>query len=203
MRNNAGFTLIELIVTMAVAGILASVAIPSFKTTIQNNRLATQSNDLLGALLYARSQAVNGGSTTSTYVQVCAANSASNPTACSTNTSDWNNGWLVMGYPTTPTAAPGTATNLAPVSSTPTVLRTFSALPSGTTLDANAYGADISFAKDGTLASATTGTYFILCDSRGVNYGRAIYLGTSGEARVATTPGKLLNGTTAITSCTQ
>jgi type IV fimbrial biogenesis protein FimT len=205
MQRSRGFTLIELVVTLTVAGILTALAIPSFKTTIQNNRLITESNDLLAALLYARSQAIGGGSTSSTYVHVCAANSSTSPTGCSASSSDWGNGWLVMGYPTAPSAAPGSATNLSAASTTPTVMRVFAALPSGTSLDANAYGSNINFASNGTLQSSITGStaYFILCDSRGVKYARAIYLGTSGEARVATTPGKLLNGSTAITSCTQ
>ena len=197
MQKESGFTLIELIVTLAVAGILTAVAVPSFKTTIMNNRLATQSNDLLAAMLYGRTQAISTGSTQNQNVKVCA---SSDGASC--NSTNWANGWIVMGYTSTPTAAPGTATNLG--TSTATVIRAYPALPSGTTLDSNAYGSSVAFAGNGSLVTAITGSsYFILCDSRGVTYGRAIYLGASGEARVSTTAGKLLDGSTAITSCTQ
>lgn len=200
MRKTSGFTLIELIVTLAVAGILTAVAVPSFKTTIDNNRLVTQSNDLLAALLYARTTAISSGSTQGQNVTVCASSNTNTATP-TCNSSNWANGWIVNGYTSAPTAAPGTATNLG--APTATVIRAYPGLPSGTTLDSNAYGSSVGFTGNGSLATAPSSpTYFILCDSRGVTYGRAIYLGASGEARVSTTAGKLLDGT-AITSCTQ
>lgn len=206
MRKAAGFTLIELIVTLAVAGILTAIAVPSFKTTIQNNRQATQSNDLLGAMLYARSQAISGGSHDSVSppldVTVCA---SSDGATC--NSTNWANGWIVEGYPTAPSAAPGSATNLAPPATTATVMRTYGALPSGTTLNGSAYDnnqGSIAFTSTGNISSNTpyTGTkpYFILCDSRGKTFARAIYLGASGEAKVSITPGQYLDGTS-ITGC--
>lgn len=200
MRKAAGFTLIELIVTLAVAGILTAIAVPSFKTTIQNNRLVSESNDLLSSMLYARSQAIDGASTSSLgeYVTVCA--SSDGATCSSTN---WANGWIVEGYPTAPSAAPGSATNLAPAATTATVMRVYGALPSGTTLNGGAYSgsATITFTNNGGINNTITGkSYFILCDSRGKTFARAIYLGGSGETKVSTTPGQYLDGTS-IAGC--
>lgn len=56
-----GFTLIELMVAIAVLAIVATVAVPSFRELIENNRLATESNRLLSAMSYARSEAVRVG----------------------------------------------------------------------------------------------------------------------------------------------
>jgi type IV fimbrial biogenesis protein FimT len=57
-----GFTLIELIATMAITGTLLALAIPSFNSTITSSRLTSYANDLVSALNLARSEAVRGGS---------------------------------------------------------------------------------------------------------------------------------------------
>lgn len=48
----------ELLVTLAVFAILASLAAPSFSSLVAENRLTSQSNELLGALIFARSEAI-------------------------------------------------------------------------------------------------------------------------------------------------
>ena len=55
------FTLIELVMTMAIAGILVTIAIPSFNSTLTSSRLTNYANDLVGALNLARSEAVRRG----------------------------------------------------------------------------------------------------------------------------------------------
>ncbi|MCC5826462.1 GspH/FimT family pseudopilin [Alkalimonas sp.] len=56
--KETGFTLIELMVTVAVMAIVLTVAIPSFTNLINGNRLTSQANELLSALSYARSEAI-------------------------------------------------------------------------------------------------------------------------------------------------
>ncbi|GAB2894302.1 GspH/FimT family pseudopilin [Microbulbifer echini] len=56
-RTN-GFTLIELMVVITVLGIVTALAVPSFSTLIENNRMSTMTNDLNSTLQFARSEAV-------------------------------------------------------------------------------------------------------------------------------------------------
>lgn len=55
-----GFTLLELIVTVAVAAVLLALAVPSFQNMIASNALSTASNDFVSALNLARMQAIKG-----------------------------------------------------------------------------------------------------------------------------------------------
>lgn len=61
LRRSAGFTLVELMMVVAILAIVMAIAVPSFNTMIKNNRLVAASNDLAGALHYARSEAVRRG----------------------------------------------------------------------------------------------------------------------------------------------
>ncbi len=61
MKMCRGFTLLELMVTVAVVAILATVGVPGFQELIQNNRVTTQTNELVTALNFARTEAVKRG----------------------------------------------------------------------------------------------------------------------------------------------
>lgn len=63
IRRPSGFTLIELMVTLAVAAILLAIAVPSFRDMLERNRVAAQSNELLGGLQTARSEAIRKNAT--------------------------------------------------------------------------------------------------------------------------------------------
>lgn len=81
LRPAAGFTLFELIVTLAIVAIMAAVAVPSFQTFFVSSRAQTQTANFVEALNYARSEAVRRAKE----VRVVAA---------SGNTS-WQQGWSV------------------------------------------------------------------------------------------------------------
>ena len=66
-RPASGFTLVELMVTLAVAAILLTLAIPSFTSVINGNRLTTTANELVGSLQLARTEAIRRNAR----VQVC------------------------------------------------------------------------------------------------------------------------------------
>ena len=58
-----GFTIIELMVAIAVFAILAAIAMPNFSEMIQNQRARGAASDLFGSLLYARSEAIKRNTT--------------------------------------------------------------------------------------------------------------------------------------------
>lgn len=62
-KQASGFTLLELIVAISIAGILMAMAIPSFSDMMRNNRLTTYANELVTSLNIARSEAVKRGIT--------------------------------------------------------------------------------------------------------------------------------------------
>ncbi len=82
-----GFTLFELMVTLAVAAIIISFGVPGFMSFIQNNRAATHTNDLVAALNLGRSEAARRGAA----VTLC---SSANGATCS-GSNDWSNGWII------------------------------------------------------------------------------------------------------------
>ncbi len=97
MNRKSGFTLIELIVTVALVAIVVTIGIPSFQEIIRNNRLTTQTNDLVMALNLARSEAIKRGAV----VSVCKSSNGSqcNPSACSGGAGDsveWTEGWVIF-----------------------------------------------------------------------------------------------------------
>ncbi len=61
MSTERGFTISELLITLSIVGILATLAGPSFSDMLKNNRLTTQTNDLILAMNIARSEAVKRG----------------------------------------------------------------------------------------------------------------------------------------------
>lgn len=57
-RKQAGFTLIELMVTIAVLAVIVTLAVPSFQDTINSNRLTSAANETSAVLQGARMEAV-------------------------------------------------------------------------------------------------------------------------------------------------
>jgi type IV fimbrial biogenesis protein FimT len=61
MKSQRGFTLIELMVAMAIAMILLAVGAPNLRGTLQNNRSTAMANDFVSVVNFARSEAVKRG----------------------------------------------------------------------------------------------------------------------------------------------
>jgi len=88
MKKYSGFTIIELMITLIIVGILLAVGVPSLRSFMQGNQLIAASNELVSALHVARSEAIKLNSR----VSIC---ESSDGATCS-NTGSWNNGWIVF-----------------------------------------------------------------------------------------------------------
>ena len=64
-RKNAGFSLIELMVSVVVLGILASIAVPSFQAWIRNTQIRNAAESIANGLQRARAEAVSRNTNTS------------------------------------------------------------------------------------------------------------------------------------------
>jgi type IV fimbrial biogenesis protein FimT len=90
--RHSGFTLFELLVALAMVGILVGLAAPSFRDFGTNTRVVTTHNDLVGAFAYARSEAIRRNSP----VTVCSSSATATDRYEKCATTGWGNGWLVF-----------------------------------------------------------------------------------------------------------
>ncbi|WP_459865282.1 GspH/FimT family pseudopilin [Endothiovibrio diazotrophicus] len=171
-RIARGFTLIELVVTLALVAMIAAFGVPMFERLIVNNRLTAQANDFLSTLLFARTEAVKRGVT----ITVCKSGDGA---SCTTN-GGWDQGWIAF------TDSNGLAN--AVVDSNETIVRTGNALPTvysltGTTNVQNS----ISYLPTGrtqTVGGNTQNGTLTLSHNLLSNFQRQITLSRTGRAEV-------------------
>jgi type IV fimbrial biogenesis protein FimT len=88
-RRQFGFTIVELMVTLAIAAVLIGLAAPAFNEFLAQRRLTTQVNDFLVAVQFARSEAVRRGARVSLQSMDAA-----------DNANEWGKGYcVVVGNP--------------------------------------------------------------------------------------------------------
>ncbi len=179
-----GFSLMEMLVVVAIGGILAAVAAPSLMSVIESNRRTVISNQLMEDLAFARRQAI----ALSTSVALCGSDSTA-PTTCIARTpypTDWSNGWYTYV---------GKSAGLTPASAAAgLVLRQPQALPSGWKVDA--YLGIYNYVALSPLAVGTTGVgHFTIYRSGSTSRTAAcVTVNSAGRARFSTATASVASG---------
>lgn len=155
-----GFSVIELLIVLAVVAVLLATAVPAFNETIQNNRLATQVNELHTGLSVARSEAIKRNAT----VKFCLVDTND---ACT----ETSNEWIVFLDDDGDDKVDADE-----------ALRVSDPIPGGITVTFS--DDSVVYASSG-LATNGANEVFILCDSRGATKARGLVIGPSGRPRVA------------------
>ncbi len=163
-KRVGGFTLIELMVVVAIASIIMMLAVPSFTDTIEKSRVETVQNDLLRDIAFARQQALSRNG----LVSVCR---SADGASCA-GSGDWNQGWIVVAESVAGTA--GT------VDSGEEILRVHEALNAQD--DFEGTSAFVQFSASGALQQPTAGTPTFTVCSPANNYVRGLLLLRSGRA---------------------
>jgi type IV fimbrial biogenesis protein FimT len=168
-----GFTLLELIFAVAILAILLSLAAPSMRNLVLDQRVKTVASDVHATLIYARSEAIKRNQ----FVAVCSKNA--DGSGCE-NSTDWARGWIVY-LDTDGNGFPGAVSD---------ILRSQDAL---TDIAVSGTGTNITYQGDGRLRAAAT-TFVANYPGNDAVTVRCVRLDLSGRPNVQVDTNKSVDG---------
>ena len=166
-KRSFGFTLVELMITLAVAGILTMIALPSFRNLMADQRQSGFINEFSGVLGYTRSEAIKR----STQIGIC---SSSNQNSCSGSTT-WTDGWIVWVDDNPENGLKEAAEPL---------LRIGQKIQ-GAGIAVTTSVASLIYARSGMLSNIATTAKFKFCDNRGTARGASVDVNGVGRPSVS------------------
>jgi type IV fimbrial biogenesis protein FimT len=154
MNRENGFTLIELMITLAVLAITLTIAVPGFRDFIMRNQMATNANEFVASIHLARSAAIK---------------QQRNGYITSNAGTNWTNGWTVW--------VDNDGDNAQDANE---VIRVTQALEGDTTLSSNGK-TQFQYRPTGLVDGADTLT---ICDTRTGEQGRQIDISPAGRVNI-------------------
>lgn len=170
MKHFHGLTLIEMMTALALLAIVSVIAIPSYQYLVTHNRIVTDTNRLLGSLLFSRSEAAKRGWSVSSCPT---ADPNANPPVCGSTGGKWNFGWVVFED----RGEDGGFTD-----GTDTVLRREAAISGGSTIESTNFDDYIRYDPDG--RSDSSGNFTLCSEDKDPEYTRQIDVAPTGRPRV-------------------
>jgi type IV fimbrial biogenesis protein FimT len=163
------------VATLAIVGLLTSLAAPALHSLLLKNRMTTVVNHLMGALNLARSESIKRNAV----VAIC---KSSDGASCS-DEAGWKNGWIVFTDDD----------NNHEVDAGETVIHVQQSLEGGMTLRYGETGR-YSYVRYNPSGEAWPAATFTVCDGRGADSAKAIIVYWAGRPRVSTktSDGKVL-----------
>jgi type IV fimbrial biogenesis protein FimT len=117
MRNQLGLSLLEVVIAVAVAGLLLSLAVPSFQAMQARRAVAAAIATIESDFALARSEAIRQGHS----VTICSSSTAGECLAdAASGDDDWTTGWIIYAQPTTSGSSSSSSSNSSSNSSSST-----------------------------------------------------------------------------------
>ncbi len=168
--NQTGYTMLELLTTVAVAALLLSLGVPSLNSLVRSNRIVSDTNEFIATINMARAEALNNV----LQVTVC---KSRNQVSCDASAS-WHDGWIVF----VDNDEDEQRDTAAPVE---TLLLVHEDLEGSNTLRSAAFSNWIAFRPNGlAIGNAANAGVFSLCNDAGATYGRDISISRIGSTSI-------------------
>ena len=170
MRRENGYTLIELMIAVGLAGLLLSVGIPALDMFVSNARQTGAINDFVSTIHQARSTAV----TTNTRVTICPSASGSDCESVG-----WDAGWIMFSDPDSDRRVDDDETVLAA-----------SGPADGLNIQSSQFGTFMMYRPNGRVMNASlngSSGAFTVCDRRGASHAKIMIIDLSGRPRISKT----------------